>query len=825
MLRTDFFRLLYFFFCFLFFHHTSNGQIKGQVTDGENNPLPFVSIYYEGSINGTISNDNGFYELEVASPGTYTIVFKYLGFTTKKKQITVTGTAFTLNISLEPENITLNEVAITAKENPANRVIQNAIESRKKYQKELQNFTASFYSKGLIKIKDAPERILGQDVGDLGGGLDSTRSGIVYLSETISDISKRNNDFKEKIIASKVSGDDNGFSFNTATDVNFSFYENTVELGNQLISPIADNAFNYYRYRLLGTFYDDLGNLVNQIQVIPRRAKDRVFNGTIYIIEDNWAIYAVELAVTGEQAKIIPVDTFFIKQSFNYLKSADTWLKTLQSFDFKYNIFGFKGEGRFTAGYKEYDLQPNFTKKTFGNEVLSFVDNANKKDSIFWNTVRPVPLTQEERSDYVVKDSLQVIRESQKYLDSVDAKGNKFGIGSLFFGYTHSNTFKEKYYTVSSLISALQFNTVQGWHTGLNFDYTKLNEEKGTRLNLGIDFDYGFSDRRFRPVGSVSYRFNTFSRPFLRLRVGNQALQFNNEEPIKPLGNTFASLLFENNLAKFYDKTFAEVYYQQEIVNGIYTFLNVGFEKRQPLFNTADYVLIDDEDDVYTSNNPLQPDNFVDPAIATHEIIKLSLTTRIRFGQKYQNYPDGKFNLTNDSFPTLYLGYETGFASSNPSNNYSQFKARLAQDFPVGDKGRFFYNLKAGTFINADNISFVDFQHFNGNRTRVTRLNYLNSFFFLPYYDFSTNGQYFEGHAEHNFQGFIMNKIPLLKKLGSHLIISGKVLSTENTSAYTEFGVALGNLGWKKFRFLRVGFVQGHFQGITERGVNFGIQF
>lgn len=803
-----------------------HSQLKGNVKNVKGENLPFVNIYFDGTIKGTTTNDSGVYELELETLGTYHIVFKYLGYKTKKVSVTINELPYTLDVVLEEELLKLNEVAVTASENPANRVIRNAIKNRKKYLNRTASYSADFYSKGLIRIKDAPEKIFGQNLGDFGGGLDSTRSGIIYLSETISKIEKQNKQFNERIVASKVSGDDNGFSFNNASDVNFSFYKNTVEFGGQLISPIADNAFSYYRYRLKGTFYDDNNNLINQISVIPKRPTDRVFSGTIYIVEDDWSIYAIDLRVTGQQAQIVPVDTIFLKQDFIYSNRHKTWLKVLQSIDFQYGILGFKGDGRFTAGYKNYNLEPKFGKKHFTNEILSFESNANKKDSLFWNQIRPVPLTQEETGDYKIKDSLQIIRKSQKYLDSVDRIKNKFNLGSLLFGYTYSNTFKDKYYTFSTPVSNVYFNTVQGWHGGFGFDFVKLNEEKGTRFNFDMGFDYGLSEKRFRPYTTISYRFNNFTRPYLQFGAGSKVTQFNFNEPITSIGNSIASLVFENNLAKFYERNYAEVFYSQELTNGLNAYLTFGYENRQPLFNTTDYVLIGDDDDQgYTSNNPLAPQDFDNAIITEHDIFKFSFNTRIRFGQKYLSYPDGKFSFSEDRYPTLLLGYEKGFGGSERNNNFDQFKIRLFQDFDIANKGRFGYNLRGGTFLNSEGISFVDFQHFNGNRTRVTRGNYLNSFFLLPYYTLSTNNSYFEGHAEHNFKGFIMQKIPLLNKLQGHLIVSGKLLATTNNQPYSEFGVALGNLGWKKFRFLRVGYVQNNYNGKVERGFNFGIQF
>jgi len=290
--------------------------------------------------------------------------------------------------------------------------------------------------RGLISIKNAPEKILGRDIGDLGGGLDSTRSGIIYLSETISTIQlKKPNKLNETIIASKVSGDDNGFSFNNASDVDFNFYNNTIEIENQLISPISDYAFNYYKYELEGDFYDDSGNLINKIKVIPKRENDRIFSGFMYIVEDDWSFYALDLVVTGKQAQIPAADSINLKQSFSYSKTDKLWALISQSIDFNYSLFGIKGDGRFTAVYSNYNFNPEFDKKSFSSELLSFVENANKKDSIYWNSIRPVPLSTEEISDYIKKDSIQIVRKSKSYLDSIDAISNKFKLTNLFTGY------------------------------------------------------------------------------------------------------------------------------------------------------------------------------------------------------------------------------------------------------------------------------------------------------------------------------------------------------------------------------------------------------
>ena len=804
----------------------SFSQIKGTITNAKDSTLAFVNIYIEGTYIGTTSNDDGKYELNVSEKKSYTIIFKYLGYKTLKKKINATAFPYNLDAVLTEENINLDEVVINANDNPANRIIRNTIAKRKQFLEKINAFKSDFYSRGLIKIKDAPKKILGQELGDLGGGLDSTRSGIIYLSETISKIEyQRPDNLKEKIIASKVSGDDNGFSFNNASDVDYNFYNNTVELGNQIVSPIADYAFNYYRYKLEGVFYDDRGNLINKIKVIPRRKNDRIFSGTIYIVEDQWTIYALELDITGQQAQIPAADIITLKQTFSFSEKNTFWALISQSIDFRYSIFGIKGDGRFTAVYSNYNFKPNFTKRTFTKEVLSFADEANKKDSIYWNTVRPVPLTLEESNDYVKKDSIQIIRKSKTYLDSIDAVSNKFKIIDVVSGYNYTNSYKHYNLGFSSPIASTNFNTVQGWNGNLGLYFRKNYDDFKRYFRANANINYGLDDKRLRATASITYKFNNVSRPFLTLSGGVTTSQFNSGQPISKLINSVSTLFFEDNYMKLYDKSYAQISFSEELINGLRFYSTLSYEKRTPLFNTTDQTFINDDNDAYTSNNPLDDTAFGVAPFNTHNIFKLNVSARINFGQHYLSYPDSKFNISNSKYPTLYLGYEKGFGASISSYNFDQIKARLTQGFNIGNKGYFHYNLRAGTFFNADAIAFMDFQHFNGNQTHMSRGNYLNAFNNLPYYSLSTNKSYMEFHAQHNFKGYILGKIPLLNKLNFNMVIGAHNLSTSNNTPYQEFNIGIDNIGWGKVRFLRVDYVRSYQNGFIGDAIIFGISF
>ena len=821
---------LYTFCLLLFLSVTSFSQVSGVVADTDGNNLPFVNVYVENSSTGTTTNGEGFYELELDqswSNKTVTLTFQFLGYKTVSKEITLKEKQV-LDITLVPETTSLDEVVVTAGINPADAIVKAAIAKRKENLNAISSYTASFYSRGLWQVKDAPEKILGQEVGDLGGALDSTRTGVIYLSETISDIAyERPNNFSEKIKASKVSGDDNGFSFNTAIDANFSFYENTIDLNVQMLSPIATNAFTNYTYKLEGTFIEN-NQIINKISVTPRRPKDKVFTGTIYIVEDEWQLYGVDLKVTGDVIQIPVVKDLNFKQSFKYDKTQRRWIKISQVIDFSFGFFGFNGDGRFIAAYSDYNFAPQFEKASFSNEVLSFEPEANKKDSLFWINKRPVPLTALEQTDYVKKDSIQVIRKSQKYLDSVDARGNKFKVWSPVTGYTFRNTYKRYSFTYDGLISNVNFNTVQGWHGGTGLSYFNWSDDDYQKTFYAFaKANYAFSEDKLRYTLGISRRFNRTNRSQLSVTAGVETRQFNSENPISEDINNITSLYYERNYLKIYERSFAEAAYSQEIFNGLRGFLNVAYEDRKALLNSTDQAWYPKDDIVYTSNNPLDPLNEGTLPFEEHQIVRAQLTAQINFGQKYYNYPTGKFNISSDRYPTVFLTYETGLGASQEQFNFNQLRIRLRQGFNIGNKGRFNYNIKAGTFLNdAEDISFVDYQHFNGNQTRIgTEGTYINRFNLLPYYERSTNNNYLEAHAEHDFKGWILGKIPGLNTLNFNLVVGGHVLSTVENKPYTEWSVGLDNLGWGKYRFLRLDYVRSNGLGKPDGAFIFGLKF
>jgi hypothetical protein len=275
---------------------------------------------------------------------------------------------------------------------------------------------------------------------------------------------------------------------------------------------------------------------------------------------------------------------------------------------------------------------------------------------------------------------------------------------------------------------------------------------------------------------------------------------------------------------KIYEKEFGRISYSEEIKNGIFFSSSLEYANRKPLFNTTNYSFASqDKNGGYKSNNPLNQNEFINAAFTAHSIATLNVGARFVFAQKYASYPDRKDNEGNDKYPTVSVNYTKRFGSSNSELNSDLFITNIRQDINVGNYGSFEYHLRGGAFLKKKNIAFMDNLQANGNQLLFPIDAALNSFNLLEYYKYYTNDKYAEMHLEHNFKGFLLGKIPLLNKLNFHLVAGGKALFMADKNPYTEYSVGLSNLGFGKWRFLRVEYVSAHYGNVKENGFVFRI--
>lgn len=783
-------------------------RVHGTVSDDNGEPLAFANVLLRAG-GGTTANINGEYQLELPN-GTHEVVFQYIGFAHRTETVVVSGKDLLLNVTLKPEDFQLEGLTVRADaEDPAYRIIRAAIEKRSFHREQVNGYACLAYVKGIMRLTDAPDKIMGQKVGNLEGVLDSNRSGILYLSESVSKYSvERPDKVREEMISSKVSGNDNGFSFNTARAMEYSFYDNQLDFNRPLISPIAENALFFYKYKLEGSFRDEAERLIHKIKVLPKREQDPVFRGYIYIVEELWNIHSTDLMATQEASKVEVIDSLVFRQLYQPVEK-DLWMPFSRSLRFQGKVLGFAFQGDFVAIYRDYEVNPAFPKGFFGAEVLKVEREANKKDDAYWDVARPVPLTTEELGDYRFKDSLAVVRASKEWLDSVDKENNKFTFLKLISGYNYDWSYRKMSLSFNPL-SSIFFNTVQGYGIGPSLNFTKTFDENRARVfKANASLVYGFADRQVRGEGGLSYRFNRVDFSELSLSGGRALRQFNADEPITPLLNSLYCLLARRNYMKVYDKHFVRLEGQREVANGIFMKLGAEWAQRTLVENRSDLSYIRPDGRFYRPNIPalLYPPNmegFRDQALL------VDFSVRFRLKQKFMRYPDRKIIL-GSAFPELTLRARSGLPGLGSDVRFLHLSARLEYSWEMGLAGNIEVAGEGGFFPWRDAMQPIDFRHFNGNQTLFANANkYMNTFQLLDYYRASTSEPYVHAHFQHHLNGFLLNKIPLINKLGFTEVLGYHLLYVKGETPYMEFNVGLDNIGWKVFRVLRVDWVFGY---------------
>jgi len=231
----------------------------------------------------------------------------------------------------------------------------------------------------------------------------------------------------------------------------------------------------------------------------------------------------------------------------------------------------------------------------------------------------------------------------------------------------------------------------------------------------------------------------------------------------------------------------------------------VQYQDRIPLDNITNYTWRDRANRAYTPNYP----NEISSAnIVRHQVMMGLIGLRWQPGAKYVELPGRKVNI-GSKYPVFSLQYMQAFEGVFGSDaSFAKWKFNVSDDINFRLRGTFRYRIGMGGFMSKDKMQLPDYNHFNGNiSTQATE--YLNSFQLLPLYQYSNTSSFYGlAHIEHNFKGFLTNKIPGIKKLNIYLVAGANGFMYDKTN-YVEYFVGIDNI----FKQLRVDFVQSYQNG------------
>jgi hypothetical protein len=812
------------------------GGIRGTIKADDGTLLSYATIYVKQLGTGTVSNSEGFYELPLV-PGTYDVVYQYLGYGTEERSITVGDAYQTIDIVMKAQVIVLQNVTISGKEDPAYTIIRKAIAKAKYHTQQLDSYSAKVYIKGAGKLVDYPwlaKKALEKE------GIEKDR---VFVSESVSEINyKRPNTFEEKVISIRSDGKDNNTSPNAF--IFGSFYQPEIA---ETVTPLSPAAFGYYKFEYQGTF-KDRNYEVSKIKVTPRSRGDNVVEGVIFIVEDWWTIHSLDLKTTKLGVRI------GVKQVYAPIDDK-AWLPVSQQFDIGGRFFGFEFVYNYLATVSDYNIelnpdlvveemkvldeklfkeeareiqqkygQPNqqlqermasnqeITRKelrkiikeyekdelkqskepeVISNTTFKIDSGAYKKDSVYWAQVRPVPLSAEEIRGYKKTDSLAIEERKKEEGDTVKrSQKNKKGfqpwdllVGDVYKVSKHSN-FEIRFPEV-------WFNTVEGFNLIYRMNFgTVLQDTNRTRMNIMPTLRYAFA--REKLSGHLTFRLRNRNYRF-EVQGGRYVKQFNPDEPILPVINTFTTLFLEKNLMRIYERDFVDMLYRRRFSPKFTAETSFSWANRRELFNNTNYKWIDRRKiEGYTPNAPFN-EELVNTGFQEHRAFIGSVHASARPWLKYR-VRNGRRSEIDSSTPTLLLTYTKGFKLLDSKIDFDQVEVGIKHEYAIGVRGRLHFALRGGIFLNADSLGFMDYKHFLGNQTPFVTTDPVGSFRLLDYYHYSTADKYFVANIHYQFRKFLVTTIPEVRMFGIRENVFVNYLTTPTSQNYTEVGYTIDGI-------------------------------
>lgn len=812
-----------FFFFLLGSIHASAQKIYGTVFSESGELLPYASVTVKGTSTGASANNKARYFFNV-KPGTYVLVCQHVGYAKLEKTVTIKGGDVELNFNLSEQKLDMATVVVKSNaEDPAYAIIRQAIKKRNFYAKQVDGFSCDLYTKDILKLRSLPNKILGRKVPDADRRemmLDSSGKGIIYLGESVAKVYIQQPDkFKMEVLSSRVSGND-GFGFTFPAFI--SLYNNNVNVfDNRLnprgfVSPIADGAIGMYKFKYLGSFYED-GKEINSIRVTPRRTYEPLFSGVINITDGDWRIHSFDLLLT-KTSQLELIDSLQITQ-IHVPVGNDVWRVKNQLMHFNFKQFGIDAVGNFMSVYSDYTINPKFDKKLFDRVVIKYDTAVNKKSKAYWDTIRPVPLEPEEKRDYRVKDSLFELQKdsllSQSSIDTLKKRQGKLKPLNVFWkGLNRTHYSKTNTYTwgIESLIKGLEYNTAEGVVLNVNGYFDKYVDKLKTNLSIEPNLRYGFSNTHLNAWVNIILRTRDWDtdkkikRQTWTFSGGKRVSQFNNHNPITALSNTLNTLIWGDNYMKTYENYFGYASFSKRFESGFRFGVHALYEDRIPLNNTTDFVIFSSKKSNLTPNFPYER---IPAQFTPHQAFVFSADISFKPGQKYIQFPNRKSSL-GSKYPTFALNYTKGIYGLFGSDvNFDKWRFEVSDNKNLKIAGLLKYRIGIGGFLNSKKVFIQDYQHFNGNRTMAAS-EYVNSFQVASYYQNSTIASFFAyGHLEHHFNGMITNKIPLFKRLNWNLVAGGNAFYVNSKSNYTEIFAGIENI----IKIFRVDLVAGYANG------------
>ncbi len=734
--------------------------IHGRVTEAKTNAgVPFANIYFKGSYKGAVTDFDGNYVIETAEHQD-SIYVSLIGYRSRAKAIK-NGKSQVINFQITSEALNLGAVEVRPGVNPAVRIIKKAIENKSLHNRDnLNSIQFVSYTKQEVDIDNVTEKMRKRkflnditrmwDKLDTLSGSESKANLPVYMSEITSDnyLSKEGKKKREDVSAIKIKfvgmKDGSGVSQLSGTDFsNYNFGNNNVAIqGKDFLSPIADNALSFYNYYLVDTVVID-SFMCYKIDCRPKNKKDLAYTGMLWITDSTFAIKQLDLGIS-KSVNFNLVDRARIQQIL-IPTIAGAWVpyQTRVMIDYAALTKDFVSMIVHIYNCNKYYIVNQPKEKDFYETRVNYAEDALLKDSSYWEGTRPEKLTPLEEQSYNMIDTVRNIPFV------------KNSVSILYFlisGYKDIGPID-----IGPYINIYGYNKYEGSRVRLGFRTNTKFSKNWIVRGYGA---YGFRDQAFK----YSLQLERILTRFPWSKIGAQyrndidqiGTSFNYSNTLNlgqspnNLNNTFSQI---GNVSKLAFKQESRLWFEKDIIAGLnakFTFQNI---RTTPLFSAA----FGDQFSVFQATKYTVTELLVDARYSLKERFIQNGTERISFGNK--------------TSPIISLSYTWGIKRLFESDfAYHKAVVSISNRFRMSILGHSQVLFKAGKVFSKIPYTLLEIPRGNEN------LFYGNNIFNkMNYFEFVSD-QYVELFWQHHFNGLLLNRVPLIKKLNLREVIGANMV-------------------------------------------------
>ena len=779
-------------------------KVKGRVVDASTGEgIPFAGIYFKNSTVGVSADMDGYFSLETRD--TLSVLSaSILGY--EEQFIKINRRSFNeITFRLNPVHDELAAAVVKPDDRYMRSILRKIDEAKGRNNPEKRpRYSCDVYTKMELDVTN-PESpmissFLPKDFKFVYDYMDtSVVSGHPYLPVLISETTskyyhrKDPSSNRELIKASRISGVDNNPVLSQFTGnmyVKTNFYDNFINIFQvEIPSPLASSGMTYYNYYLVDSLQIE-GRKTYKIRFHPSKwVSSPTFDGEMSIDAEEYALRDIhvrlkkgsnvnwvrDMTIDVENRRL-PDSTWFYKQDRMYVDFSPTTRDSSKIVTFLGNRQIDYSNPDFTTTYKA-DREDINAQVHAGKDVIN-------NDESYWQSVRPYPLSEKERGIYNMVDSIKNVPLYKDVYALADMIVNGF-----------LNT---KYVGFGPYSSVYSFNELEGDRVQLGIRTTKKLSRKVRVMGYAA---YGFKDKTWKGGGSFEFMFNNQPTDKLTLSYKHDVMQLGKGPTVYGSGSLMSSILAKANSQKMSMVNDYALSWQKEWSQNFN--MIVALESRR-IFSNMFVPMVSSDGEVFNSVGYNQ----------AHMQLRFSKDEIVTRGTFEKHYMYSKYPVVTLDF----IGSTKGIGK----NEYSYFRPELSIHYtlPIPPLGLSKFDLNTGTVVGRVPYPMLKIHEGNGTYT-FSRY----SFACMDYYEFASD-LWTTLFWEHNFKGFFLGKIPLLKKLQWREVASLRMaygtIRKENNGIvgdegfgsvmlfpekmgklnrpYVEMGVGITNI----FRFLRI---------------------